>query len=251
MMGIKVEISLSGVESAIAAQEGGADRIELCENLLEGGTTPSLGAIEVVRRNLDIEVNVIIRPRGGDFRYSEAEFEILKRDIEAAGEAGADGVVLGILHPNGTVDAMRTKALVDLARPMSVTFHRAFDMTRDPMEALDSLIELGIDRVLTSGHEASALEGIDTLATLNRHAEDRLVIMAGAGITSHNAKQIIERSGVTEIHVGSGATEDVRSAMRYFNPKISFRSELLLPENLLHRVSAERVKTIVRALDDI
>jgi copper homeostasis protein len=251
MMEIKVEISLSGVESAIAAQEGGADRIELCENLLEGGTTPSLGTIKVVQKNLDIDVNVIIRPRGGDCCYSEAEFEVMKRDIETVGEAGADGVVLGILHPNGTVDTMRTRVLVDLARPMSVTFHRAFDITRDPMEALDTLIELGIDRVLSSGHEASALEGLELLTALNRHAADRIVIMAGSGITAHNAKIIVERSGVTEIHVGSGATEDVRSAMRYFNPKISLRSEHLLPENLLRQVSAERVKTIVMALNDI
>jgi copper homeostasis protein len=250
-MSTKLEISLSGVESAIAAQEGGADRIELCENLLEGGTTPSLGTIEVVRKNLDIDMNVIIRPRGGDCCYSEAEFEVMKRDIETAGDAGADGVVLGILHPNGTVDKERTRALLDLARPMSVTFHRAFDMTRDPIEALDTLIELGIDRVLTSGQAASALEGLPLLTALNNHAADRIVIMAGAGITAHNAMLIIEKSGVREIHVGSGATEDVESAMRYLNPKISLRSESILSENILRQISPERVKTIVRALDGV
>jgi len=247
-MSIKVEICLSGVESAIAAQEGGADRIELCENLLEGGTTPSLGTIEVVRRNLDIDMNVIIRPRGGDCCYSEAEYEVMKRDIETAGEADADGVVFGVLYPNGTVDAERIKVLVDIARPMSVTFHRAFDMTRDPIEALEALIDLGIDRVLTSGQAASALEGLDLLTKINHHAADRMIVMAGAGITAHNARQIVERSGVIEIHVGSTATEDVKSLMRYHNPKIAFRGGTNLPEDMLRRTSPERVKAIVDAV---
>jgi copper homeostasis protein len=249
MMAIKVEICLSGVESALAAQEGGADRIELCENLLEGGTTPSLGTIEVVRRSLDIDMNVIIRPRGGDCCYSEAEFEVMRRDIEIVGEAGADGVVFGILHPNGTVDAERTKALVDLARPMSVTFHRAFDMTRDPIEALDALIDLGIDRVLTSGQAATALEGLDLLNRLNHHAAGRIIVMAGAGINADNARHILERSGVTEIHVGSAAAEDIKSLMTYHNPMIAFRGGTDLPEDMLRRISAERVKAIVDAVN--
>lgn len=247
-MSIKVEISLSGVESALAAQMGGADRIELCENLLEGGTTPSLGMIAVVRNYLNIEMNVIIRPRGGDCCYSEAEFEVMKQDIETAGEAGADGVVIGILNPNGTVDEERTRALIDLARPMSTTFHRAFDITRDPIEALDTLIDLEIDRVLTSGQATSALEGLDLLTELSRHARGRIMIMAGAGITAHNAKQIVERSGVVEIHIGSAAAEDVKSRMRYHNPKIAFRGGINLPEDILRRTSAERVKAIVNAV---
>lgn len=247
-MHTKVEISLSGVESAIAAQRGGADRIELCENLLEGGTTPSLGTIAVVRKYLNIEMNVIVRPRGGDCCYSEAEFEVMKRDIETAGEAGADGVVIGILHPDGTVDEERTKTLVDLARPMSTTFHRAFDLTRDPIEALNTLIDLGIDRVLTSGQAASASEGLDVLTELNHHAKDHIVIMAGAGINALNARHIAETSGVPEIHVGSAAAEDVKSLMQHHNPEVAFRGGTNLPEDMLRRTSAERVKVIVEAL---
>ncbi|HEY48295.1 MAG: hypothetical protein AMJ88_15210 [Anaerolineae bacterium SM23_ 63] len=248
-MRTKVEISLSGVESAIAAQQGGANRIELCENLLEGGTTPSLGMIAIVRKYLDIDINVIIRPRGGDCCYSEAELEVMKRDIETAGEAGADGVVIGLLNPEGTVDEERTRSLIDLARPMSTTFHRAFDITRDPIEALDTLMDLGIDRVLTSGQATSALEGINLLAELSKHARGRIMIMAGAGITAHNAKQIVERSGVAEIHVGSAAAEDVKSLMQYHNPKIAFRGGTNLPEDILRRTSAERVKAIVDAVN--
>ena len=248
-MSTKVEISLAGVESAIAAEKGGADRIELCENLLEGGTTPSISMIAVVRNHLKIAMNVIIRPRAGDCCYSETEFEVMKRDIESAGEAGADGVVIGILKPNGTVDEGRTKALIDLARPMSVTFHRAFDIARDPIEALDTLIDLGIDRVLTSGQATSALEGINLLAELSKHAKGRIMIMAGAGINAHNARQIVERSGVAEIHVGSAAAEDVKSLMQYHNPKIAFRGGTNLPEDMLRRTSAERVKAIVDAVD--
>jgi copper homeostasis protein len=247
-MSTKVEISLSGVESAIAAQKGGADRIELCENLLEGGTTPSIGMIAVVRNHLNIEMNVIIRPRAGDCCYSEAEFEVMKQDIESAGEAGADGIVIGILKPNGTVDEERTRVLIDLARPMSTTYHRAFDITRDPIEALDTLIDLGIARVLTSGQAASALEGLSLLKELSQHAKGRIMIMAGAGINAHNASQIVEGSGVAEIHVGSAAAEDVKSLMRYQNPKIAFRGGTNLPEDILRRTSAERVKAIVDAV---
>ncbi|UCF62156.1 MAG: copper homeostasis protein CutC [Anaerolineaceae bacterium] len=247
-MRTKVEISLSGVESAIAAQLGGADRVELCENLLEGGTTPSLGMIAIVRKYLNIEMNVIIRPRGGDCCYSEAEMEVMKRDIETAGGAGVDGVVIGLLNPDGTVDEERTRALVDLARPMSTTFHRAFDHTRDPIEALDTLIGLGIDRVLTSGQAATAFEGLVLVTELNQHAQDRIVIMAGAGINALNARHIVETCGVHEIHVGSAATEDVKSLMQYHNPKIAFRGGTNLPEDMLRRTSADRVKAIVEAL---
>jgi copper homeostasis protein len=193
-------------------------------------------------------MNVIIRPRGGDCYYSEAEFEVMKRDIEKAGEAGMDGVVIGLLNPDGTVDEERTRALVDLARPMSTTFHRAFDLTRDPIEALDTLIDLGIDRVLTSGQEATAFEGLELLTELIQHANDRIAIMAGAGINASNANQIVEKSGVSEIHIGSAATEDVMSLMRYHNPKIRFRGGTSLPEDKLHRITAARVKAILDAV---
>ena len=167
-----LEVCVDSAESAIAAQAGGAARVELCDNLLEGGTTPSAGTIELARKHLNIAMNVIIRPRGGDFDYSDLEFEIMQRDIQVARERGADGVVIGILKPNGTIDKTRTCRLIALARPMSVTFHKAFDVTRDPFEALDTLIEVGVDRVLTSGQEASVIEGLGVVKELQPPAPD-------------------------------------------------------------------------------
>ncbi|MGH9764286.1 MAG: copper homeostasis protein CutC, partial [Blastocatellia bacterium] len=148
---LTIEVCVDTVESAIAAQRGGADRIELCGNLIEGGITPSIGAIEMVRKNLSIPLHVVIRPRGGDFLYSDIDFEVMKRDIELVKWLGADGVVFGVLTPRAAVDVERTEDLIARARPLSVTFHRAFDMTRDPYQSLDDLIALGVNRVLTSG----------------------------------------------------------------------------------------------------
>jgi copper homeostasis protein len=161
IMSIVLEICIDSVEAAMAAQQGGANRVELCADLLEGGTTPSAGTIHLARRSIDIDLNVIIRPRGGDFCYTPVEFEVMKLDIETAKAAGANGVVIGVLNEDGSVDADRTSELVTLARPMSVTFHRAFDMARDPYQALETLIDLGVDRVLTTGQESSVLEGLD------------------------------------------------------------------------------------------
>src|SRR5688572_20212403 len=151
---VTMEVCSDSVEGARAAQQGGAQQVELCDNLIEGGTTPSAGTIAVARQQLDIELNVMIRPRGGDFCYSELEFEVMKYDIQQARQLGANGVVIGLLNGDGSVDRERTEALVKLARPLRVTFHRAFDMSRDPQTALETLIELGLDRVLTSGQEA-------------------------------------------------------------------------------------------------
>src|SRR5512142_2116911 len=149
------EVCIDSVEGAIAAQQGGAQRVELCDNLVEGGTTPSLGTIRLARQRVSIGVNVIIRPRGGDFYYSSLEFEVMRQAILAAKEAGADGVVIGLLLPDGRVDADRTRALVELARPLSVTFHRAIDLCRDSAEALEDLAGIGVDRILTSGRQAT------------------------------------------------------------------------------------------------
>src|SRR5438445_9519302 len=146
-----IAVCVDSVESAMAAEAGGAERVELCDNLMEGGTTPSAGAVAAARKKLEIKFHVIIRPRGGDFCYSDVEFEVMKRDVEFAKQLGADGIVIGILLPDGAIDVTRTRELIDIARPMSVTFHRAFDMTRDAFAALETLIDLGIDRILTSG----------------------------------------------------------------------------------------------------
>ena len=199
---IHIEVCVDSVESALAAQQGGADRVELCDNLMEGGTTPSAGTIELARQHVQIGLHVIIRPRGGDFCYSEIEFEIMKRDIAVAKQLGANGVVIGILTPDGDVDIPRTRMLIDIAQPLNVTFHRAFDMTRDPYRALEELIELDIDRILTSGQEVSVLEGLDLIEDLVRKADDRVIIMPGGG-TERNLKKVVEQCGVKEVHVAA------------------------------------------------
>src|SRR5690348_7558857 len=164
---MRVEICVDSAPGAVAAEHGGADRVELCDNLLEGGTTPSAGCIKVARRRLKIGLQVIIRPRGGDFLYSEDELEVMREDIRMAKDLGADGVVIGCLTPEGDIDRGRTEELIKLARPLNVTFHRAFDMCCDANQGLERLIALGVDRVLTSGQEASCIEGCELIAALN------------------------------------------------------------------------------------
>lgn len=188
------------IESALAAQKGGADRIELCENLGDGGTTPSPGLIQMTVDLLDIDVNIMIRPRGGDFHYTDLEFQVMKNNIQFCKNAGAAGVVIGLLNLDGSIDKERAAELVELARPLRVTFHRAFDMTKDPAKALDDLIDIGIDRVLTSGQKPNALEGANLIAELVKQAGDNIWIIAGAGITELNIKEIIQKTGVRECH---------------------------------------------------
>ena len=225
---ILLEFCIDSVESAIAAAQGGANRVELCDNLMEGGTTPSVGTIALARQHIDIDLNVIIRPRGGDFCYSDIEFETMRYDIEQAKQLGANGVVIGLLYEDGSIDIERTKTLTALARPLSVTFHRAFDMARDPFAALEDLIKLGIDRVLTSGQENSALEGLDLIAELVQKAGDHIVVMPGGGITERNIQKIVAQSGVTEVHVVG--TVNVASAMQFRNAHVFMGSELRPPE---------------------
>jgi copper homeostasis protein len=241
-----LEVCVESVAGAVAAQEGGADRVELCANLLEGGTTPSLGSILEARRRLHIRMHVMIRPRGGDFCYSETEYEIMKRDLQAARTAGADGVVIGILRPDGLVDEGRTRELVLLARPLSVTFHRAFDMARDPHETLEALIAIGIDRILTSGQESTVLEGLDLISDLVHKAGERIIIMPGGGITERNFGKIAAASGARELHVAALAT--VEGPMQYRNPKCFMGGELRPPEFSLLATNAATVRRFVQAL---
>jgi copper homeostasis protein len=241
----RIEVCVDSVESAIAAQQGGADRVELCANLLEGGTTPSAGMIAVARKSLTIGLQVIIRPRGGDFCYSDSEFEIMQRDIDVARQLGANGVVIGMLLPDGSVDIERTRALIDLARPLNVTFHRAFDMTRDPYAALEDLIALEVDRVLTSGQEPSVLEGLDLITELVRVAGDRIIVMPGGG-AERNLKKIVAQSGAREVHVAS--TTAIESHMRYRNGRVFMGGELRPPEYTRFVTDSEQISALRKAL---
>jgi copper homeostasis protein len=195
-----IEIVVYNIESAINAQVGGADRIELCDNPAEGGTTPSVGVIEQVKKNLSIDVFVMIRPRGGDFCYSDHEFAAMQRDIEACKQLRVEGVVFGILTNDGRIDLERNKKLIDLARPMHVTCHRAFDMTRDPLEALEDCISVGFERILTSGQHPQAIKGIDLISKINRQANGRIVIMPGSGVNEDNVAELVSKTGASEIH---------------------------------------------------
>ncbi len=225
---IKTEICINSPESAAAAQQGGAERVELCANLLEGGTTPSIGAVKTARAAVDIGLHVIIRPRGGDFLFNQYEIDTMKHDIEAMKALGIDGVVIGSLTETGEIDIPQTKALIEIAQPLSVTFHRAFDMCRDPYQALETLIELGVDRVLTSGQEESVIEGIELIKELNDKAGDRIIIMPGGGITPRNITKLVDYTGVKEVHFA--AMKTIHSGMNFRNDRVYMGGTLRPPE---------------------
>ncbi|HEY5912646.1 MAG TPA: copper homeostasis protein CutC [Verrucomicrobiae bacterium] len=246
---MRVEICVDSAEGAFAAEQGGADRVELCDNLLEGGTTPSAGAIKVARHELKIKLHVIIRPRGGDFRYSPREFEVMREDIRAAKELGADGVVVGCLTPEGNIDLDRTRELIALARPLSVTYHRAFDMCRDPRAALEELISLGVDRLLTSGQEATCIEGLELLAALNQQAAGRIIVMPGGGLTARNVRKVVAATGATEVHLS--ARSGVESRMAYRNTRVFMGGALRPPEFSWKTTDEAAVRNVVAAVQEI
>jgi copper homeostasis protein len=198
---VLVEACVDSVESALAAERGGAGRLELCDALFDGGTTPSAGMIGACRDRVSIPVFVIIRPRGGGFVYSESELDVMRRDIIAARGLGADGVVIGAMRPDGSVDEAQTRSLVDTAGKLPVTFHRAFDTAPDLAAALEALVAAGVSRVLSSGGAPTAHEGANALSALVRQAGDRLVVMAGGGVREENVRDIIATTGVREVHV--------------------------------------------------
>lgn len=200
-MNFKLEICVDSVESAINAQTAGADRIELCDNLYEGGTTPSFGTIASARENLSIQLHVLVRPRGGDFFYNDLEFDIMRRDIDLCGEAGVDGIVTGILSPDGTIDVERTQRLIELAHPMSITFHRAFDMCSDPVRGLEDIISTGASRVLTSGQKNKAPEGSELIRKLVKLAGKKIIVMPGSGLDESNIAAIARETGASEFHL--------------------------------------------------
>jgi copper homeostasis protein len=219
---VLVEVCVDSVTSAAAAERGGATRVELCGSLIEGGITPSAGLIETVRSSISIALHVMIRPRAGDFHYDAEELEIMGHDIQLAKRLGANGIVFGILDLHGNVDVAHTRRLVDEARPLAVTFHRAFDMSADLFRALDDLCGVGVDRVLTSGAEPTSLQGRETIRQLVQKAHGRIVVMAGSGIKPENARSLVEQTGVTEVHVGLRSA--LPSPMLHRNPRVSMGS---------------------------
>jgi len=214
-----LEVSIEGVDGLLVAQENGADRVELCASVLEGGITPSIGMVREALRRALIPVFVIVRPRGGDFLYSEAEFESMRQDVMAFKDLGVPGVVTGCLTAGGAVDEQRTAELLQLARPMSFTFHRAFDMVRDPVQSLEVLINLGVDRLLTSGQRSTAVEGLATLKHLGQLANGRIIVMPCGSIRAANVGQVCRETGLWELHFGAHKTES--SAMSYRNPQVA------------------------------
>lgn len=211
-----LEICIDSVASAKAAAAGGADRVELCAGLPEGGTTPSAGMIRGVRSVFSGGLMVIIRPRGYDFLFSEAEMEVMLHDIGVAKDLGADGVVIGCLTADGRVDKERAGRLLEAAGPLDITFHRAFDMTRDMGEALEDIIGLGIRRILSSGGQPDVPSGVSQLAALVTQAAGRASIMPGGGVTEKNLGELVRSTGVSEIHLS--ARSAVRGGMTFFNP---------------------------------
>lgn len=243
-----VEVCANGVESCIAAQQGGADRVELCAGIPEGGTTPSYGEIKVARRVLTTtRLHVIIRPRGGDFLYSDLEVERMAADIAVCRELGVDGVVFGCLKADGTIDMERNRYLLEQSRGMSVTMHRAFDRAADPEHALEDVIALGFDRILTSGQHPKAIQGVELLAKLNRQAAGRIILMAGSGVTEQNIREIHEATGLREFHFS--AREPQPSAMRYVNPDL-YMGRPGANEAALDYTTVRRVAATIAQLQD-
>lgn len=226
----EIEICAGNIESVLTSDMGGADRVELCENLFEGGTTPSLGSIVLSKEKCSLDVFVIIRPREGDFVYSEIEFEVMLKDIQSAVEIGADGIVIGCLKPDGTVDFEMCSRLIEAAKGLPVTFHRAFDLTPDPFEALDTIKSLGVNRILTSGQKNKAVDGIELIRELQENAGTNLKIMPGSGIDESNILKIASKTGVNSFH--ASLREDVETK----NFKIT---------------NASRVKALIKKIEEL
>ncbi len=245
---MKIEICANSVASAIAAQNGGAHRVELCAGMPEGGTTPSMGEVSVARDQLSTtKLHVIIRPRGGDFLYSAMEQETMLRDVQMAKQIGVDGVVFGALTADGDVDLPFMQRLMAEAKGLSVTFHRAFDMCRDPRRALEEIIGLGIDRILTSGQQATAEVGIPLLKELVAQAADRIIIMPGCGVNADNIRKIAAETGATEFHFS--ARTNIDSTMRYCNPNVSMGGTVTIDEYKIAITDPEKVRATLGALN--
>lgn len=241
-LSFKLEVIGFNIESCMVAQAAGAHRIELCDNPGEGGTTASYGFIKAAREKLHIDLYPIIRPRGGDFLYSDAEFDIMRRDIQVCKELGCDGVVLGILKADGSVDKERCKQLVDLAYPLGVTFHRAFDRVNNSSQALEDVMDIGCERILTSGLMPTAIAGADHLAVLIKQAAGGIIIMPGSGVRADNIIELAQKTGAREFH--TSARVNTGSKMNFINENM---------KEQLQRVSVdeEEIKEIITKLKSL
>lgn len=245
MKGFTLEVCANSVQSAINAQIAGAKRIELCENLFIGGTTPSYGCIKTTRERVDIAINILIRPRIGDFLYSDIEFEQIKNDILVAKQLGVNGIVCGILLPNGEVDTERTAELVELSKPLTFTFHRAFDFTPDPYKALEDIIKTGATHILTSGQKNKAADSVDLLCELVKKAANRVAIMPGSGINADTIKRIVN-TGANEFHMSG--VKDVESKMIYRKENLTLNGNSL-PDYVNQISDVESIKMVVEYLN--
>jgi len=242
---MQLEICVDSVESAIAAERGGAQRVELCSDLLEGGITPSAGLLALVRERIGIGVFVMIRPRGGDFCYTDLEIEVMQQDIERAREMGADGIILGVLDEHAQVDVVRTRQLVEVAEPLPVTFHRAIDMTPDPCMALEEVVKTGAARVLTSGGAAKVTEGAAVVAGMVQAGRNRIAVMAGGGITAETIVRVAESTGASEFHA---SLRSARPSPVEFHRRHVQMGEVRDREYLRFVVEEDNVRALATAL---
>ena len=240
-----LEIATSDFETTRAAVEGGADRIELCANLNEGGTTPSYGTIYQCRESFDILLYAIIRPRGGDFLYTDDEYEIMLHDVKLCKQLGCDGIVIGLLNKDGTIDIKRMAPLIDIAYPMGVTFHRAFDRCRDAFEALEQLVQIGCERILTSGQQPTVNEGMELIAELNKIADHRIIIMPGSGVRKENIKLLAEKTACKEFH--SSLRSKAKSKMDFIHPAFENSAESYM-NNSINAFEVSALKNLLKEI---
>jgi copper homeostasis protein len=243
---VLLEICCGSIDDAIEAEKGGADRVELCSALFLGGLTPSIGTIREAKRRLKIPVMVMVRPRGGGFCYTEAETASMERDADAAVEAGADGVVFGILRPDGKIDVDRCRKLRSLIGKRQAVFHRAFDVTPDAFQALEELVGLGMTRVLTSGQKDSVAEGVELIARLRKRAGERIEVLPGGGIRPYQLKEMVERTGCRQVHLTAGKT--AKDASTHANRGVRFGGALYPAEDRYEVTDAELVSGLKKVL---
>lgn len=246
MKNVLLEICCGSIDDAIQAEKGGADRVELCSALFLGGLTPSIGTIQEAKRRLKLPVMVMVRPRGGGFCYTEAEMATMERDVEAAMDNGADGVVFGMLEADGKIDVRRAKRMRHLIGMRQAVFHRAFDVTPDPFKALEELVDLGITRVLTSGQKDTAPEGVELIAKLVERAGRRIEILPGGGIRPFNVREIVERTGCRQVHMTAWGT--VRDSSTQARPEVTFGGALHPLEDRYEMTDAKLVREIGKRL---